>query len=63
MSNATVQAFANNGTLEVTVRGEAQAGALQRAIQHGIADRCKGDAIRDFVEDYLARRMRCRLRF
>jgi LEA14-like dessication related protein len=55
MSNATVQAFANNGTLEVTVKGEAQAGLFSAPFSMESQIDVK-DAVRDFVEDYLARR-------
>jgi len=55
MSNATFQAFANNGTVEIAVRGEAQAGRCSTpfSMESQIDVR---DAIRDFVEGYLARR-------
>jgi|GEM_PF-2312028 len=55
MSNATVQAFANNGTLEVTVRGEAQAGLFSAPFSMESQIDVK-DAVKGFVEDYLARR-------
>jgi len=55
MSNATVQAFANNGTLEVTMKGEAQAGLFSAPFSMESQIDVK-DAVRDFVEDCLARR-------